>query len=254
MAFTVRDYQDLTRLLAQHPEWQAELRRLLLSEDFLALPGIVRDLAEAQQRHEERLAGVEERLVGVEERLAGVEERLARLETSVQELTQQMRVLVLQVQNLAEAQQQTTDRLGQVVGDLLELRYREHAAGYFGRYLRRARAVSPVELEERLEQTLSHDELMEVLRLDLLVNGRLRDRPDAPEVWLAVEVAAVLDEADVERAQRRAALLRKADYWAIPVVAGEGVNPGATALLQDASVVLVLDGRSQGWEEALGVA
>lgn len=247
MAFTVRDYQDLTRLLAQHPEWQAELRRLLLSEDFLALPGIVRDLAEAQQRHEERLAGVEKRL-------AGVEERLARLETSVQELTQQMRVLVLQVQNLAEAQQQTTDRLGRVVGDLLELRYREHAAGYFGRYLRRARAVSPVELEERLEQALSHDELMEVLRLDLLVNGRLRDRPDAPEVWLAVEVAAVLDEADVERAQRRAALLRKAGYWAIPVVAGEGVNPGATALLQDASVVLVLDGRSQGWEEALGVA
>jgi hypothetical protein len=27
MAFTVNDFSDLVRLLAQHPEWQAELRQ-----------------------------------------------------------------------------------------------------------------------------------------------------------------------------------------------------------------------------------
>jgi len=162
--------------------------------------------------------------------------------------------LAEQVRALAEAQGRTEDRLGRIMGDVLELRYREHVGGYFGRWLKRTRAVRPETLETTLEAALSHEELLEVLRLDLLVSGLLRDRPDAPEVWLAVEVAAMLNEADVERAGRRAALLRKAGYRAIPVVAGEGVNPGATALLQDGSVVLVLDGRSQGWDEALAGA
>lgn len=35
MAFTVRDYQDLVRLLDQHPEWKQELRSMLLTDDFL---------------------------------------------------------------------------------------------------------------------------------------------------------------------------------------------------------------------------
>jgi hypothetical protein len=33
MAFTVQEYLDLVRLLGEHPEWRAELRRLLLSEE-----------------------------------------------------------------------------------------------------------------------------------------------------------------------------------------------------------------------------
>jgi hypothetical protein len=61
----------------------------------------------------------------------------------------------------------------------------------------------------------------------------------------------MLDGEDVERAQRRAGLLRKAGYRAIPVVAGDGVNLEASAQLQRSPVVLMLDGRSQGWEEAL---
>ena len=37
MAFTVQDYQDLINLLAEHPEWKAELRHLLLSDEELSL-------------------------------------------------------------------------------------------------------------------------------------------------------------------------------------------------------------------------
>jgi hypothetical protein len=108
-----------------------------------------------------------------------------------------------------------------------------------------------VDLEGQLESALDHEELLEVLRLNVLVRGRLRGSAEAPETWLAVEVAAILNEDDVERAQRRAALLRKAGYRAIAVVAGEGVAPGATQALQHLPVVLVLDGRSEGWEAAL---
>ena len=48
MAFTVQEFHDLVALLTQHPEWQAELRRLVLTDELLALPQIGRDLEEAQ--------------------------------------------------------------------------------------------------------------------------------------------------------------------------------------------------------------
>jgi hypothetical protein len=38
MAFTVQDFHDLITLVVQHPEWRAELRRLVLTEELLALP------------------------------------------------------------------------------------------------------------------------------------------------------------------------------------------------------------------------
>ncbi len=53
MPFTVRDFPDLLRLLEQHPEWQAELRRQVLTEELLELPALVRRLTEAQARTDE---------------------------------------------------------------------------------------------------------------------------------------------------------------------------------------------------------
>jgi Holliday junction resolvase-like predicted endonuclease len=104
MAFTVKDFRALVRLLEQHPDWRAELRQLLLTEEILTLPQVVRELAdevrllvEAQRRAEERLGRVEERLERLElvvqelaeaqrraeERLGRVEERLGRLEAVI---------------------------------------------------------------------------------------------------------------------------------------------------------------------------
>src|SRR5712691_5088613 len=56
VAFTVEDFQDLLRLLEQRPEWRAELRRYVLSDDVVELPSLVRGLAEAQARTEQRVA------------------------------------------------------------------------------------------------------------------------------------------------------------------------------------------------------
>lgn len=50
MAFTVEDVQDLIRLLAERPEWRAQLRPLILGDEFDRLPRIVEELAEAQRR------------------------------------------------------------------------------------------------------------------------------------------------------------------------------------------------------------
>ncbi len=46
------------------------------------------------------------------------------------------------------------------------------------------------------------------MALALLVRGLPHQRPELGEVWVAMEVSAVVDRYDVERALRRAALLR----------------------------------------------
>ena len=44
--------------------------------------------------------------------------------------------------------------------------------------------------------------------------------------WLAMKVSSVIDRDDVERARRRADLLRRAGFDAIPAVAGGGIDRG----------------------------
>ncbi|MEW6753907.1 MAG: hypothetical protein AB1505_23445 [Candidatus Latescibacterota bacterium] len=267
MAFTVHDFQDMVDLLDQHPEWQAELRRRLLADDLLALPSTVRRLAESQERLAARVEQLAEAQQRTEARLEQLAAAQQRTEARLEQLVEAQQRTEARLEQLAQAQQRTEEALGvlsnrqdQMRGDLVEFRYAQRAAAYFGRLLRRLRTVLPGQLdpavEDNLEARLTHEELVEVLQLDVLAVGRLRGAPtpEAGEVWLAVEVSAVIDRGDVERVERRTALLRKAGYRVVPVVAGEGLTQGATRLLQDVPVALVLDGRSQGWEEALAAA
>ena len=144
--------------------------------------------------------------------------------------------------------------LSRLKGQGLERQYAQKAASYLGRWLRRIRVVWPGALdaatESQWETRLTLDELQELLRLDVVITGTTRPPAASREVWLAMEVSSVIDRNDVERAQRRAGLLRKAGYLAAPVVAGETLTQGAAEVLQDAPVVLLLDGRSEGWEAA----
>ncbi|MCS6848062.1 MAG: hypothetical protein RMN52_10140 [Anaerolineae bacterium] len=304
MSFTVNDLQDLTRLLATHPEWLGEVRRLVLTEELLKLPEIVRELAEAQRRTEEqlaqlatrvnelteaqrraeeRLSRLEERVSQLEDRMNQLEERLNQLAARVDELAEAQRrteerlnQLAARVDELAEAQRQTEERLEQLTarvdqltqtvqllvnqmaevrGDLLEIKFREHAPAYFGRWLRRVRVVPITDVEDKLEAALTDQEVDDLLALDLLVRGRPRlAGPEAEEIWLAVEVSSVVDANDVRRAERRAALLRRAGLRAVPVAVGARVNPKAKTLAESQHVALMQDGIDRGWEQAYRAA
>jgi len=140
--FNTGDFQDLLRALKEHPEWQEELRRLLLAEPMAELAGVLRALvdaldqmrevirtlatfqqqtsgvlnrlieatirlAEAQTHTEERLARLEEAQARTEERLARLAEAQARTEERLTRLEEAMA-------RLAEAQARTEERVARL--------------------------------------------------------------------------------------------------------------------------------------------
>jgi len=121
MTLGVREYHDLVNLLSLHPEWQEELRRLLLRDDFLALPRIVSALAEAQQRTEQSVKELAEAQQRTDQSVKELAEAQQRTDQSVKELAEAQQRTDQSVKELAEAQQRTeqkVDRLGVAVGQL----------------------------------------------------------------------------------------------------------------------------------------
>jgi len=201
MPFDVRDFHDLVRLLEAHPDWRAELRRLILSEELLRLPEIVRDLAEAQARTQRQLeeltrrleeltarieglaarvealaeaqAKTEERVGRLEERVSQVEDRLGRVEDALARLAEAQAKTEERVGRLEERVSQVEDRLGRVEDALARLA--EAQAKTEERVARLEEAVA------RLTEAQAHTEAVlqaligRVDRLEIRV-GRLEGR------------------------------------------------------------------------------
>src|SRR5919197_2141062 len=234
MAFTVQDFHDLVALVTQHPEWRAELRRLVLTEELLALPQIVRDLAEAQQRTEQQVA----QLIS---QVAQLVEAQQRTERQIAQLVEAQRRAERQIVRLQ-------DDVGELKGIVLEQRYRNRAFAYFSRLVRRLHTVTDDELVALLEEAvargvLSEDGMDEIGRADVVVRGQRRESQSPDEVYLVVEVSWGVGPGDVERAVRRAALLGQTGLQTMPVVAGERITDEAAELARAMRVWQVLDGR-----------
>src|SRR5262247_3139803 len=158
MAFTVQDFHDLIGILEQHPEWRTELRRLVLTEELLSLPQIVRDLAEAQQRTEQRVEDLAEAQRRTEQRVEDLAEAQRRTEQRVEELAEAQRRTEQRVEELAEAQRRTEQR----VKELAEAQRRTEQ-----------RVEELAEAQRRTEQRV--EELAEAQRRTEQRIGRLQD-------------------------------------------------------------------------------
>ena len=224
MPFTVEEFRDLVRILEEKPEWRAELRRLILTEELLSLPEQVAALrAETERRFQEMAATVDK-----------LAREVARLGIGMGDLVKTQKRLIIDVADLK--------------GERLERRYRERAPAYFGGLIRRARALTTEDLDELLEPAvdrghLSEDEAKEVLHSDVVVRGRRRE--DDSEVYLVVEVSSGVGPGDVERAARRAEILSRSGVAALAVVAGERITADASRRAREMHVRQVTDGMAR---------
>ena len=223
MPFTVEDFQDLVQLLDERPEWRSELRRLVLSDEYLALP---EQLAEFRREVAEQIAELRR---DMEQRFCEVEKQIAELRGDTDVHFHRVNV-----------------QIGQLKGENLERRYRERAHAYFGRLLRKGRVVGSQELSDLLEEAadrgvLSQSDREEVAWADLIMRGRWR--ADGRQVMVLAEVSWVVDRNDVRRAVDRAALLARLGTPVVPVVAGDSVTERAADMARSRNVWQMLDGR-----------
>jgi hypothetical protein len=211
---------------------QADSTRVL-EQGLTALTGEVRKLVAAQSRTEEWVG-----------QLATVMKGLAIAQTHTEQ----------QMQKLAVALERTHSLASDFAEWGLEWRHQHRPGAYFGALLRRLRVLSLYELEDELEARLPAAEFEDLLQVDLLLSGQPRSRPEVPEVWLVVEVSAIVDRYDVERAQRRAAALQQAGYRAIPTVSGERITAMAQEAALDGNVLVIQEGEPLYWKGALKAA
>jgi DNA repair exonuclease SbcCD ATPase subunit len=185
------------------------------------------ELAEAQRRHYEEFAAHRQEFL---EYRAETDRRFAKLATAIQALAQR-------VDNLS----------GQVRGWVHEDRYRTRPRRY-RRLLLDPHILSTEAREALLRQAeaagrLTPEEAAELEDADVLVQGR--SRATGGEAFLVVEVSAKVNTDDVERAVKRAEILRKArpEAEVIPVAAGPEIHPLAARAARDRGVWWLTDGR-----------
>jgi predicted RNase H-like nuclease (RuvC/YqgF family) len=216
---------------------------------------------------EERTSRIEERQARSEERQARLEERQDRLEKKVDKLGEEVGVLKKDVDTLkkdvdilkqdvgtlkqdVDTLKQDVDTLKQDVnilkkdvaylkGSDRERWYRDKAHAVFGKLVLKGKPFEEKAVEILWDAykrgQISKEERDEVLSADLLWIGER----DGKFVVLVVEVSFTISQYDVERAKKRAEILRKLGILAIPVVGG--VELGKQVKLDD--VVCIVDGK-----------
>ncbi|MBO9352143.1 MAG: hypothetical protein J7449_11775 [Thermomicrobium sp.] len=252
---------SLVRSLAESTQQGFQLlaeRSSLVERELATLRRVVGELAEQQRATTAQIAALTERMERVEqqqtattEQIRQLTERMERVEQQQAATTAQIQLLAAQVSELVEMTRRHEDSIGQLRGWYLESKARDRAPAVFGPWLERVRLAPVDEIRRRVLPVLGKEGLRRILAADVIVSGRADDLPNAPTVWLVVEVSAVVDPSDVARALERAALLRQVTENVIPVVWGPQLTEEARYLAEEQALVVVRDGALEGWEAAL---
>ncbi len=259
MAMRMASFDDLLRLLDEHPEWRAELRRRVLDDEFLELPALTRSLAAAQQRTEEQLAALTARVDALavaqqrtEEQLAALTARVDALAVAQQRTEEQLAALTARVDALAvaqqrteeqlaaltAAQQRTEERLAEVAAAQVDLKtaverleYRQMTTQQeLGRLANVIGAGVEADTEETLRSAIkAHGWEPLGGAVPLALNGEvdlaiLAEEPTGERVWVLAEAKLRLRRRDVETWAR---MLDDADFR--QRLAGQGVTPPIVA-------------------------
>jgi len=149
VSFTVENFRDLIKLLEEHPEWRAELRRLVLSEELLTVPERLDRLTRAVESSEARLTRVDGALQELAAAQARTEAALAELSARQAQTEAALTALAERVDRLAEGQAALSARMDRVEAALAELAERQAQT-----------EAALARLTERVDQlTVSHSNL-----------------------------------------------------------------------------------------------
>jgi len=118
------DFHELISLLEQHPEWRAELRRLILTEELLTVPETVSQLVEAQKRTDEQIRQLTEAQRQTTEQIRQLTARVDDLTVRLEQLTARVDDLTVRLEQLTARVDDLTVRLEQLTARVDDLTVR----------------------------------------------------------------------------------------------------------------------------------
>ena len=218
MAFDESDIEQFIELLQRDPQLRDRVRNAIIADDFLALPGLVRQLGE--------------RMDQLTVRIEQLGERMDRVEATLGEL--------VAAQLSAERRLNNLDgRVGNLEGWRFEHTSVDNLGSRLGAFFLRTRRVQLNEIPEmnqaRDAGTITAAQWGEVAKLDFVAYA-LERGGGGDELLLAAELSVVIDETDVRRARARADVIKSAGLSVIPVVDGEVILPDAATLADELGV------------------
>ncbi len=247
------DTLGIIRQIEADPALRSQLRAVLLGDELLELPRIVRQLGEDLRLLSEELrrfeAAVDRRFAALEADVGTLKTDVAELKTDVAELKTDVAELKTDVAELkTDVATLKTDvatlkaDMGDVKGQILEGRLYDNPARFVPRrFATRTRLVSPDRHDELLDG-LSTPVAEDLERADALLECRLRDGTDA---LVVVEVSFNAHVDDVDRAARRAAALVEAGVLARGLVVSRQ-TPHHSVLDAAATQAVAVVGESAG--------
>jgi cell division septum initiation protein DivIVA len=248
MAFTPEQVEEFIATLQQDAALRDRVRNAILADDFLALPGLVRENGEQIARLTERMGVLTERMDVLTERVDQLTQRVDQLTQRVDQLTQRVDQLAERMDQLAERMDQLVGKVANLDGQMFEYNFERKLSSWLGPRFRRPKVIDPYDFEaidDAFERgTITESELYDLAATDVLVSARDGRGAAAPEIILAVEVSVTVDINDVRRAFRRAVLLANCGVTALAVVAGERITASAKAAAERLNAVALIRKRA----------
>lgn len=236
----IESYWDLLSVLKEHPDWLEELRKLILTDELLALP---KKFDEFVKRYENFIETEFKPLKATVEKQGN---DIEILKSDVKILKEDVAVLKEDVAVLKKDIAVLKVDVGSLKGDNFERKIREKAPSYFGKLILKCRLIDNIELANIIDDAMldnkvvvTDDERDDALRIDVVVTGFLRHNKEK-KVFMAGEVSMVVDKTDVERAARRTKTIEKClGIPGIPVVIGDEYTEGAKKAAEELQVILI---------------
>ncbi len=248
---SAEELRRILRLIDSDAELRAEVRRAVLTDDLLDLP---RRVDELDARLTERMDRLAERMDQLTERMDRLAERMDRLAERMDQLTERMSGFQTALEELVDTVRRHDVRLGMLSGWRYEASWRDHANAFLGtRGFRKVHRLAAEALGEMLDDAEEAGSLTTPAQRDdaLLVDAvhRAVRRDDGVQVAVATEVSVRIHFEDVQRAERRAALLRGVlGLDTVACVAGASLDPLAATRAESAGVLVVLPHEWQALE------
>ncbi|MCY3544756.1 MAG: hypothetical protein OXH22_12060 [Chloroflexi bacterium] len=180
---TINSIHDLHKILVEHPEWREELRKLLLTEELLALP---QRFAEYTKVTDNRLDRIENDIVEIKSDVKTLKDDMGELKGVSLENKLHNRGIAL-----------TATHLQMYDGERMRVAERDDNSAEFNAAMYAALS----------DGTISNSEYTRLIDTDMIVRGRKISGDST--VYAAIEATYSISRRDIDKVCRSANLIRR---------------------------------------------